>query len=52
MRILFSILLMLLTAQTSAVNYADPLGVQDALGLTPSTSVSTLYPRQLPLPHR
>jgi len=44
MRILFSILLMLLTAQTSAVNYADPLGVQDALGLTPSTSISSPVP--------
>ena len=44
MRILFSVLLMLLTAQASAVNYADPLGVQDALGLTPSTSISSPVP--------
>ena len=40
MRIIVSLLMMILAATAGAMDYTDPLGVQGALGLTPSTSIS------------
>ncbi|MBU0688971.1 MAG: polysaccharide export protein [Gammaproteobacteria bacterium] len=41
MRILVALLTILIAAPAAALDYADPLGVQGALGLTPSTTIST-----------
>jgi protein involved in polysaccharide export with SLBB domain len=40
MRIIVSLLMMILAVPAGALDYTDPLGVQGALGLTPSTSIS------------
>jgi protein involved in polysaccharide export with SLBB domain len=44
MRIIVSLFFMLAAAHAGALDYSDPLGVQGALGLTPSTSIANPVP--------